>query len=84
MTLLNHLLNFMAPAVWLALLMPGLGRLLWRGATRLHMGEQIGVQLVAGLLVLIAGLVLLGRDGAMLTYAALVLVTGVAQWWMQR
>ena len=84
-TLLNHLLNFLAPALWLALLMPGLARLLWRGApTRLKLGEQVGIQLVAGILVLIAGLVLLGRDGAMLTYAVLVGVAGVTQWVMQR
>lgn len=84
MTLLNHLLNFIAPALWLALLMPALARLLWRTPTRLQFGEQVGLQLVAGLLVLMGGLVLLGRDGAMLTYAALVAVAGVAQWAMQR
>ena len=84
MTLLNHLLNFLAPALWLALLMPGLARLLWRQPVRLKLGEQVGIQLVAGILVLIAGLVLLGRDGAMLTYAVLVGVAGATQWVMQR
>lgn len=85
MTLLNHLLNFLAPALWLALLMPGLARLLWRATPmRLKLGEQVGIQLVAGILVLLGGLVLLGRDGAMLTYAALVTVAGVTQWVMQR
>lgn len=85
MYLLNHLINFIAPALWLALFVPGVCRLLWRGApSRLTLVEQMGVQLVLGVLVLLAGLVLLGRDGAMLTYAALVVLAAGGQWLMQR
>jgi hypothetical protein len=83
--LLNHLINFVLPALWLALFVPGVCRLLWRSMpARLPLIEQMGVQLVLGILVLLAGLVLLGRDGAMLTYAALVGVAGVGQWFMYR
>ncbi|ARU05077.1 hypothetical protein CCO03_10585 [Comamonas serinivorans] len=83
--LLNHLFNFIAPALWLAVFLPGVCRLLWRGApARLSLVEQMGVQLVVGVLVLLAGLVVLGRDGAMLTYAMLVALAAVGQWLMQR
>lgn len=85
MNLLNHLFNFAAPALWLALFLPGVCRLLWRGRpARLPLAEQMGVQLVLGILVLLAGLVLLGRDGAMAIYAALVIAAGLGQWVMLR
>ncbi len=36
------------------------------------------------LLVLLAGLVIFGRDGKMLTYTALVVVMGTLAWWNRR
>jgi len=35
-------------------------------------------------LVLIAGLVLFGRDGKMLTYLGLVVMAATTQWWLHR
>jgi hypothetical protein len=35
------------------------------------------------LAVLIAGLVIFGRDGKMLTYAGLILAAAGSQWWFQ-
>ena len=85
MFVINHLLNFIAPALWLAVFLPAAGRLLWRRApARLPLVEQAGIQLVLGVLVLLAGLVVLGRDGATATYAGLVLASALAQWWMLR
>ena len=85
MFVINHLLNFIAPALWLAAFLPAACRLLWRRApARLPLIEQAGIQLVVGVLVLLAGLVVLGRDGATATYAGLVSASALAQWWMLR
>ncbi len=81
---INHLFNFAAPALVLALLMPLLGRWVGAGATRprRYMG-QCAVHALLGLAVLGAGLWVGGRDGMMLTYGALVLVAGTVQWGMR-
>jgi len=75
-------LNLLGPAAGLALIAPTLAKLLWRkelGAVpwwRL-IGSVFGVCAV----VTLAGLVLLGNDGKMLTYAAMVLGCALALWW---
>jgi len=45
---------------------------------------QWGVQAAVGAAVLLAGLWVFGRDGKMLTYAALVLAGASCQWLLQR
>jgi hypothetical protein len=76
-----HLLNFGAPALSVGALTTVLAKLLWRrelagvGWLRLLLWS-IG----AGVLVLVAGLALFGRDGAMATYGALVVATALALW----
>jgi hypothetical protein len=85
LALLNHAINFLAPAIWLALLMPLASRLLmkkWCVARTLS--SQVAIHFVVGSLVLGAGLVVFGRDGKMLTYLALVVLGATCQWWMQR
>ena len=82
----NHLLNFLAPAALMAVLLGVFSRLFsgffgskkpfshsWRA--------QLAINFVVGAGVLAAGLVLLGRDGKMLTYLALVLAMATIQWW---
>jgi len=80
---LNHLLTFIAPAVFVALVLAGGARLLWRKKAHLlpwyHMAS---VNALLGILVLALGLVLTGQDGRMGTYAALVLALGSCQWLM--
>lgn len=79
--LINHLLNFLAPALFVALgLVAGARWLSRRTPGALAWWKQWIVLSAAGTLVLVAGLVLLGRDGRMATYVALVLVCGSAQW----
>ncbi|MFN3611221.1 hypothetical protein [Tepidimonas sp.] len=82
LAVLFHLLNLVAPAWGLAaLLAPALA---WRGRARprWRAGLGHGVWLgVWGSAVLIAGLVLSGRDGRMATYAALVAVMGAVAAW---
>ena len=83
--LLIHLLNFAAPAFFVALLLALLFRLAMRtrsAATGLL--AQLAVNFVAGLAVLAAGLWYFGHDGQMATYAALVVVCGTVQWWLLR
>jgi hypothetical protein len=83
--LINHLLNFMAPAALLALLLVVLPPLFF-GFFRSKRPPveswrvQVAINFVVGVLVLVAGLVLLGRDGKMLTYVGLVLAAATSQW----
>ena len=82
---LNHLLNFAAPAFALAVMMPLLARLTGhRNASRPGFVLQSMVNFVACFAVLLAGLWIGGRDGRMLTYAAMVVVCATSQWAMRR
>lgn len=77
-----HLLNLFGPAVGMGVAAATLAKLLWwrdlhgvswwRLASRATFGSSA---------VLIAGLVWTGRDGKMITYAAMVLACAVSLWW---
>ena len=85
LTFLNHLLNFLAPAVFLAVLLALGARLIWRGSSPLvNLWEQMLLNAVLGAVVLGVCLVLWGRDGKLATYALLVLSMGSCQWLLQR
>jgi len=80
-----HLLNFMAPALGVALLLACMAALFFRGAPRtVGFVGQVAMNFAVGLGVCAAGLVLTGRDGKMLTYAALVVACGSVQWVLLR
>jgi len=81
MSLVVHLLNFIAPAcavaAWLALVTPLVSRmspgwLAWR--------RQFLLGSVVGVVVLLAGLLWFGNDGKIMTYAAMVLACATCQW----
>ena len=81
----NHLLNFVAPAAFMAVLMVLGARFLfrfyksnWPWAQSLW--AQTAIIFVVNMIVLIAGLIFFGRDGKMATYAALVLTAAFCQW----
>jgi len=81
----NHLLNFIAPALVVALLLVLACRLLMRERSAARgLWRQWAVVSVVGCAVLLAGLVGLGRDGKMLTYAGLVVACASAQWVLLR
>ncbi len=90
--LLNHLLNFMAPAAVLALLVVSLSR--WLPLSRGTGGRQgqgltlwrrhLVIVFAVNLLVLAAGLVFFRNDGKLLTYAAMTLACAVTQWVLLR
>ena len=83
--LADHLLNLLAPALLVALLLVLFGRLLARfwlpkrpAAQSIY--AQAAIIFIVNTLVLAAGLVLFGNDGKMATYAAMVLASAVCQW----
>ena len=78
---LIHLFNFLLPALAMALLLPSLARLLWWRALK-GLGWAMARRVAAtGVIVLVAGLLVAGRDGAMGTYAALVISAALVVWW---
>jgi hypothetical protein len=79
---LNHLVNFFLPALTMALLVPTLARLVWRAELKgKAWGGQVKWSALANAAVLIVGLVLTGQDGAVATYAGLVLASALVVWW---
>ena len=83
--IVNHLLNFVAPAAAMALLLVLSGGLIGsRSPVALAWWVQLGILFGMGVAVLVAGLVVLGRDGKMLTYGALVLACATGQWFLVR
>lgn len=84
LALIFHLANFAAPALGVALLLWAMPRV-WprtrpgRWAARKELLALCGL----GVAVLLAGLIVFGRDGKMLSYAALVLAQGTLVWWVR-
>jgi hypothetical protein len=78
-----HVLNFIAPAVGVALLAASLAKLSWRNELAAVPWRRLVLWAgAAGVLTLIAGLAVFGRDGRMATYAALVLTSALVLWWV--
>lgn len=79
---LIHLANFVMPALGVAAIAALLAKLLWRQQLKAKSWLRLaGWSALAGVIVLVAGLVHFGHDGEMATYAALVLATAAALWW---
>lgn len=85
LALIGHLANFIAPAIGVALLLWGMPRI-WPKARAGRWGarRELMALCALGVAVLLAGLVLFGRDGKMLSYTALVLAQGSLGWWLRR
>jgi hypothetical protein len=87
--LTQQLLNFVAPAAFVALFVVLLARVFARflGSKRplpLSFWAQTAIVFVASAFVLLAGLVIFGRDGKMATYAALAVGAATCQWVLMR
>ncbi|MBK5204930.1 MAG: hypothetical protein JJD98_05840 [Polaromonas sp.] len=87
--LINHLLNFMAPAALLALLLVVMARLFFglfksKKPFVRTWWVQAAIIFVVNVVILTAGLLFFGHDGKMLTYAALVLGAAFCQWLLLR
>ena len=83
--LMNHLLNFTAPAAVVALLLVLAARVFWRKEpAALAWYAQAAIIFVVGCAALLVSLWLLGRDGRMVGYGALVLAAASMQWGLLR
>ena len=83
--LTDHLLNLVAPAAVVALLLVLLASFFSRfSSTKRPAAQSIwaraAIIFIVNLVVLVAGLLLFGNDGKMATYAALVLAAATCQW----
>lgn len=82
---LNHLFNFVLPAIGVSLMLalllrlPVFNRLVTRIERPWH--KPVRRNILVGIVVLVAGLVVFGNDGKMATYGALVAAIAVSQWW---
>ena len=82
---LIHLLNFLAPALGVALLLALFARLFVRNrAGARSLWTQTAVIFVACAVALGLGLWFFGRDGKMASYAAMLLCGASSQWLMQQ
>lgn len=80
---LIHLGNFFLPALGLGLIAAALCKLLWWRALRsVSLWRLARGAVGASAAVLLVGLLLLGQDGRMLTYAAMVAASAGALWWL--
>lgn len=83
--LLNHLANFAAPAVWMAVAMSLLARLLMKKvAGALVLPVQAAINFAVSLMMLVIGLGWFGNDGKMATYALMTVACATSQWMMLR
>ena len=83
--LLNHLANFAAPALWMAVLMSLLAKtFMKKTAVSRSVLAQAAILFVVCLTVLVLGLWWLGRDGKMATYAVMALACASSQWALLR
>ena len=82
---LNHVLNFLAPAAWLAIVMTLAPRIFKiNRVVKPSIRAMAAINFIASLAALLLGLVFFGRDGKMATYSGMVLMCATSQWLMLR
>ena len=78
---INHLLNFLAPALVVAALAATAAKLLWRGELRgVSWRRLLGCGAAASAAALLLGLVVFGGEGRMLSYGVMLLANATALW----
>jgi len=78
---LNHIFNFMAPAVVVGVLLAYGAPFLNKNMAVTHAKYvQAAINSVAGIVALSVGLWFFGRDGKMASYAAMVIAISSSQW----
>ena len=89
LNLTNQLLNFMAPAAFVALLVV-LGSRIFalffksKVPVTFSAWAQLAIVFVVSLVILVAGLVVFGRDGKMASYVLLAVGAATCQWLVLR
>ncbi|MGD9774743.1 hypothetical protein [Diaphorobacter sp.] len=82
---INHVLNFAAPALAVAVLLVACSHVFMRNMAKSKGWiAPVAINFAVGCMALVAGLVLLGRDGKMAAYAGLVLACATSQWVLLR
>ena len=82
---LNHLFNFLVPALWVAVLVTLMSRLVMRKTpVAFSLPAQIAINFIVSAGILGLGLLYFGRDGKMATYAAMTFLCATSQWLMLR
>ncbi len=82
---LNHVLNFLAPAAWLAIVMTLAPRIFKiNRVVKPSIRAMAAINFIVSLAALLLGLVFFGRDGKMATYSGMVLMCATSQWLMLR
>ena len=77
-----HVINFFAMAVLAGALSAAGAKLIWRRElSAVRWTRLAGYAVAAGSAVMVAGLILSGRDGRMASYAGLVLANALTLWW---
>jgi Na+-translocating ferredoxin:NAD+ oxidoreductase RnfE subunit len=77
-----HLLGLFLPALATGALVAGAAKGLWRTNLRGSAWSRLALwSASAGSLALLGGLVVFGRDGRMLSYAAMLAAAALALWW---
>ena len=81
----RHLFFFAAPAILLGFLSSLCAKLIWHAQLKRFAWFRLGIQAAAASLIGCGvGMVLLGRDGKMLTYLAMVTACAASLWWSTR
>jgi hypothetical protein len=76
-----HLLNFLAPPVFIAFFSAVSARLLWRAELRtVGLRRLLAWAALPAIAAALAGLVITGRDGRIVTYAAIVAASSLGLW----
>ncbi|MBE2261829.1 MAG: hypothetical protein IAE92_03750 [Burkholderiaceae bacterium] len=79
--LINHLLNFVAPALAVGGGVALFSQFFMKNSSKASaIWSVVAINIVVGVAVLVAGLLWFGRDGKMATYLALVVAVATAQW----
>jgi hypothetical protein len=78
-----HVMNFALPAGVLSLGITAWGSFQFRRQAQMRWIWRCLLNALAGISVLVAGLVVTGNDGKMATYGALVLVCATVEWLLQ-
>jgi len=82
---LNHVLNFLAPAAWLAIVMTLAPRIFKvNRVVKPSIPAMAAINFIVSLAAFLLGLVFFGRDGKMATYSGMVLMCATSQWLMLR
>ena len=83
--LLNHVLNFLAPAGWMAVVMSLASRIFKQNRPmKPSLCATAAINFIVSVVALLLGLIVFGRDGKMASYSAMVVLCATSQWWMLR